>query len=156
MSEIKSIVVNEKTYRVQMMSVLDTIDLHVETVACMGGVFGKLASIFIDIKNNKKLPDGTFAELFSSIKPESIREIKKKVLAQVYTPENRILGDEMTIENWFSRPENKGDVWEVLVKATMELLGEYLPGFLRDIMTKGIAKATMAQLKSQNDSDERQ
>lgn len=152
----KSILVGGKEYKVQTLSVLDAIDLQIEFVSNCGGVVTQLISIFFDYKNGKKVSDDRFAELFKNINPQNIKPIKTKVLERVITPENRFLGDEAEIENWFSREENQGDVWEVLVKAASELLGEYLPSFLKQMTSTIGEKMTDAQSKFQKNSGRKQ
>ena len=150
MAEIKSILVNGKQYKVQMMSVLDTIDLQIETVSSLGGFISELAKIWVSAKNGENLKKQSFEMIFKGLNVEAIKPFKKKILAQVITPENQFLSDESEIEKWFGRPENRGDVWEVLVKATAELLGEYLPNFLREIVDQGMEKVQAAKFQSQN------
>lgn len=145
--KIKSILVGDKEYKVQMLSVLDSIDLQMEFITNCGAAIGQVVSIVMDFKKGKKIEDGRFAEIFKNIKAETLKPLKTKILERIITPENRILSDETEIERWFSLPENQGDVWEVLWKGAQELLGEYLPSFLKG-MTETIGeKMTETQLK---------
>lgn len=145
--KIKSILVGDKEYKVQMLSVLDSLDLQVEFVSNCGGLIAQGVSMFMDVKKGKEVSDERFAEMFKSINPQSLKPIKGQILARVITPENKFLSDESEIENWFGREENHGDVWEVLVKAAQMLLGEYLPSFLREVTSKIGEKMTEAQSK---------
>lgn len=154
MAEIKSILVNEKQYKVQMLSVLDTLDLHLDTISSVGGFLGKLALIWAEMQKGNQPPKEEITSIFDGISPEGLKTLKKRVLSQVITPENKFLSDEPSIEDWFSRPENRGDVWEVLVKSTIELLGEYAPNFLRDLAKKGLEKVSEKELKSQNNTEQ--
>lgn len=156
MAEIKPILVNGKQYKVQTLSVLDTIDLHVDAVESFGETIGKYFLMIADAQSGKVPSNEEMASVFNGLKSEKIKPFKKRILAQVVTPENKFLSDEMVIEDWFSRPENKQDVWEVLIKATQELLGEYLPNFLRDMANQGLEKATAGKLKSQENSEPRE
>lgn len=157
MAEMKSILVNGKQYKVQMLSVLDTIDLHLDTMSSLGGLLGKLAFIWTDVQNGKTLPKEEVTNLFQGIDPEHLKPLKKRVLGQVITPENRFLGDETEIERWFTQPENREDVWEVLVKSTIELLGEYAPSFLKEMTKIGMKKVSEAkESKSQESTEQTQ
>ena len=156
MAGMKSILVNEKQYKVQMLSVLDSLDLHLDVMTSLGGFLGKIALLWTDLQNGKTLGKDEVTSLFDGVSPEGLKILKKRVFSQVITPENKFLGDEATIEQWFSQEGNKQDVWEVLVKATIELLGEYAPGFLRDMAKNGLEKAKAEQLKSQNTTEKSQ
>lgn len=146
--KIKSILVGDKEYKIQMLSVLDSIDLQIEFVSNCGGLISQAISIFMDYKKGKDIDDSRLAELFKTINPETLKPIKQKVLARVITPDNRFLADETEIENWFGKPENQGDVWEVLIKGAHELLGEYLPSFLKGMTEQIGEKMTDLQSKS--------
>lgn len=150
--KVKSIQVNGKEYKVQMMSVLDSIDLQIEFLSNCGGLIGQAISIFTDFKKGKEIKDERIVELFKTINPESLKPIKTKVLARIITPENRFLSDEAEIESWFGRQENQGDIWELLIKGAVELLGEYLPSFLKGMTEKIGEKTTDEQSKSQTSS----
>ena len=156
MAEIDSILVNDKTYKVQGLSVLDTIDLHIDAIESFGEPLGKLALLIGDIKTGKVPTNDDFCSIFKGINAEKIKPFKKRILAQVITPTNQFLGDDVTIEQWFSKPENMDDVWEVLVKATEKLLGKYLPNFLREIASQMLVKATAKQSKSQENTENKQ
>lgn len=152
-AEIKSFIVNEHAYKVQMLPVLDTIDLHIEMVSSCGGFLSQAIALVLKYRQNGKIENGEIAEVFKGLKPESLKPIKKKVFAQVITSENQFLSDEVEIERWFSQKENRADVWEVLVKATGELLGEYMPSFLKELTTGMLEKAKAEQLAYQNSSE---
>lgn len=146
--KIKSILVGDKEYKIQMLSVLDSIDLQIEFVSNCGGLISQAMAIFMDYKKGKDIDDSRLAELFKTINPETLKPIKQKVLARVITPDNRFLADETEIENWFGKPENQGDVWEVLIKGAHALLGEYLPSFLKGMTEQIGEKMTDLQSKS--------
>ena len=145
--KVKSILVGDKEYKVQMLSVLDSIDLQIEFVSNCGGIIGQAIAIFMDYKNGKEIKDDRIAELFKNINPATLKPIKTKIFERIITPDNRFLSDEAEIEKWFSQPENKGDIWDVLLKGAKELLGEYLPSFLKGITDKIGEKMTEDQLK---------
>lgn len=144
MSAIEKIMVGEKTYSVQKLSVLDAIYFHAEAMHLLGDVVGKFLDIYTKSKTGGIVDLQEVGKAMASVDPEAIRIIQPKILAQVVTPENKFLGDEATIEEWFSRPGNESDVWEVTVKAGGVLLGEYLPRFLRDIVETMKATATQS------------
>ena len=150
--KIKSILVGDKEYKVQMLSVLDSLDLQVEFITNCGGPISQAVAMYMDVKKGKEVSDDRFAEIFKSINPQTLKPIKSKILSRVITPENKFLSDESEIENWFGREENHGDVWEVLVKAAQMLLGEYLPSFLKEVANQVGEKMTEAQLKFPNTS----
>lgn len=132
MAGIESIVVNEKTYKVQKLGVLDTLYLQAEILRCLGSSIGDIANV---IKNaGGKIGSVDMSELgsaLSKVNPEDLKTLEPKILSQVITPENKFLGDVVYLEEWFSRPDNAGDVWGVLIRAASVLLGEYLPRFLK-------------------------
>ena len=156
MAEMKSILINGKQYKVQTLSVLDTIDLHIDAIESFGETIGKFVLLMADAQNGKEPNNEELSSLCKGINAEKIKPFKKRILSQVITPENQFLSDEITIEQWFSRKENKEDVWEVLIKATNVLLGEYLPNFLRDMANQGLEKATAGKLKSQENTEPRE
>jgi len=152
MAEIKAIAINGKTYKVQTLSVLDTLDLHLDAVEAFGESVGKFALLLGDIKMGKQPTNDDFCSIFKGIDSSKIKPFKKRILAQVITPENNFLGDDVTIEGWFSRPENSEDVWPLLLKAMETLLGKYLPNFLRELTTKALEKAPAEKSTSQENS----
>ena len=148
MSAIEQIIVGDKTYKVQKLSVLDTVYFHAEAMHYLGDTVGKFLDIYVRIKNGEKLDIAEAGKALTSLDPEAIRAIQPKILRQVATPENKFLDNEMNIEEWFARPENSCDVWEVTVRAASVLLGEYLPRFLKQAM--GTMKATAESLSQTN------
>lgn len=135
-----------------MLSVLDSIDLQIEFVSNCGGIIGQSIAIFMDYKNGKEIKDDRIAELFKNINPATLKPIKTKIFERIITPDNRFLSDESEIEKWFSQPENKGDIWEVLLKGAQELLGEYLPSFLKGMTEEIGEKMTDNPLKFPNNT----
>lgn len=124
MSRIENIIVNDKTYKVQTMGVIDTFKLHLE----VGKHLGKVLEIIIECMERKSFSLPKIVDAFNSIeKTEAVVEIQKKVLAQVITPKNTFLSDVLAIETWFS--ENPHDLWEVFINALIVLVGEFLPNF---------------------------
>lgn len=145
MSAIEKIVVGEKNYSVQRLSVLDTVYFHAEAMHLLGDAAGKILDVYIKAQKRGNLDFEEVGMALSHIQPEAIRIIQPKILKQVITPENRFLDNEMAIEEWFSKPENIEDVWEVTIKAGAVLLGKYLPHFLQELLEPEKATAkTMA------------
>ena len=136
MAEIKQILVNEKTYKVQKLDVLETIYLHAEALHLMGDLAGSLLDIFFRFVKGENVELPELGTTLAKADPEAIRKLTPIILKQVITPENKFLSDPVEINAWFDRPENKGDVWEVIVYATGILLGEYLPDFLKGLIKK--------------------
>lgn len=134
MSEIEKIVIGEKTYSVQRLSVLDTIYFHAEAMHLLGDAAGKILDVYIKAHKKGSMDFEAAGNALARIEPEAIRIIQPKILKQVITPENKFLDNEMTIEEWFSKPENAADVWEVTIKAGAILLGKYLPRFLQEMV----------------------
>ena len=139
MAKIEKITVNGKIYQVQRMSVLDTLYFQAKILNALGAVIGDIAEIAnksrqsnedgrIDIGN---VDVSLIGAAISKVEPEKLKPIEKEILEHVITPTNKFLADEMIIETWFANPENTGDVWEVIVKGAIALLGEYLPPFLK-------------------------
>ena len=153
MAEIKSILVNGKQYKVQMLPVLDTIDLHLDALESFGEAIGKYILTIADIKAGRAVNNDEICSVLRLISSEKSKPLKTKILGQVITPENKFLSDPVAIEAWFSKPENKEDVWEVLIQATKELLGEYLPNFLRDLANQAPGKVEADKSKSQKSTD---
>ena len=154
MADIKTIQVGNNVYKVQGLSVLDTIDLHIDVVESLGETIGKFVLLLGDLKLGRNPSNEEFAAVFKGVNGEKIKPLKKRILAQVITPENKFLGDDVTIEQWFSKPENKADVWGVLYKAADVLLGEYMPDFLKNMTHQGMEKVTAQQeLKSQESGE---
>lgn len=151
MSAIEQIMVGEKTYKVQKLSVLDTIYFHAEAMHYLGDVIGRFLDIYVQIKKGKELDLAEAGKALTYVDPLAIRALQPKILKQVVTPENKFLDNEMEIENWFSRPENSGDVWDVTVKAGSVLLGEYLPRFLKE--TIGTMKTAATESLSQKNTE---
>ena len=136
MADIKPILVNEKTYKVQKLDVLETIYLHAEAMHLMGDLVGSLLDLFFRMMKGENVQLPELGTTLAKADPEAIKKLTPLIFKQVITPENTFLADAVTINEWFSRPENKDDVWEVLILATGTLLGEYLPAFLKGMITK--------------------
>jgi hypothetical protein len=151
MSAIEQIMVGEKTYKVQKLSVLDTIYFHAEAMHYLGDVIGRFLDIYVQMQKGKELDLAEAGKALTLIDPLAIRALQPKILKQVVTPENEFLDNEMKIEGWFSRPENSGDVWDVTVKAGSVLLGEYLPRFLKKMV--GTMKTTATESLSQKNTE---
>ena len=135
MAKIQQFVINDKTYKVQTLGVLDTLYFQAELVTSIGTSLGELAEILKKHKDNIGNTDiGELGCAIAKIDPEKLKKIQPKILAQVITPENEFLNDEISIEKWFGKDENAGDVWGVLIKAAGFILGEYLPNFFRDMI----------------------
>lgn len=133
MAQITSILVNNKTYKVQKLDVLETIYLHAEALHLLGDLVGSLLEIWVRVANNENVNVKELGTTLAKADPEAIKKLAPKIYAQVITPENTILGSQDQMESWFSKKENKADPWEVLVKAGAVLLGEYLPDVLKKI-----------------------
>jgi hypothetical protein len=130
-NSINSIIINKKTYKVQKLDVMETLYLHAEAMHLMGDLLGNLLELYVRLLNKEKVDIQELGTCLAKADPHAIRILAPKIYAQVITPENQFLSDASAVENWFSRKENKADVWEVLVKAANVLLGEYLPEFLK-------------------------
>lgn len=150
MSAIEQIIVSDKTYKVQKFSVLDTVYFHAEAMHLLGDVVSQFLDIFVRTQKGENLDVSEIGKALTHLDPEAIRKIQPKILKQVATPENKFLDNEMAVEDWFSRPENSGDVWEVTIKAGSVLLGEYLPRFLKE--TTGTMKTAVESLSQKNTS----
>lgn len=155
--EFKNILIGDKKYKVEILSVLDSIDFQIEFAKGLGGFIGKIGAAWATIQNGKEVGNGFLDTLFDGIDAQTVKSLKKKVFAQVITPENKFLNDDVYIQEWFSRDENKGDVWTVLKDATAILLGEYTPKFLEDLMKAGQERISAIQekLSSQKSSEKK-
>lgn len=143
MSGIESFVVNNKTYKVQKLGVLDSLYFQAELLHGLGESIGEIIDLYIKASGDSgKIDAGKFGGALARISPDTLKKIQPKILAQVITPENRFLSDAIEIENWFSKDDNRGDVWEVLFKSGKILLGEYLPNFVRGESQKEKAKTS--------------
>lgn len=125
MGDFSKITINKHVYKVESYSVMDAVMFHLDFVSKFGGLLAGLTKIVTE--KNKKVDDTDFIALFSSIKPEETKQIINQVLQRVITPENVRLDNELSIQDWFSQPENSHELWLVVVAAMVELLGEQLP-----------------------------
>ena len=154
MSAIEKIVVGEKTYSVQELSVLDTIYFHAEAMHLLGDAVGKFLDVYVQAKKGGNIDLQELGKAFTAIDPEAIRILQPKILRQVATPENKFLDNEMAVEAWFSQPDNAGYVWELTLKAGGILLGKYLPRFLKEMVDAMKAAATtMTKSPSQTNTE---
>jgi len=143
MQGIESLVVNNKTYKVQKLGVMDSLYFQAELLHILGASLGEIFDLFIKARgDSSKVDAGAFGAALAQINPDALKKIQPKIFQQVITPENKFLGDAIEVENWFSRDENRGDVWEVLIKAGKILLGEYLPSFVIGEHQKEMTKAS--------------
>lgn len=147
---IKDILVGEKKYKVETLSVLDTIDFQIEFAKGLGGLIGKLGAAWVTTQNGKELGNEFLDTLFDGVNIETIKPLKKKIFSQIITPENKYLSDESYLQEWFSREENKEDVWEVLKAGAVALLGEYTPKFLKEMMKAGQKRISAMQTPSKS------
>jgi hypothetical protein len=123
MSDLKEIEVNGKRYHVEKMSVKDTLQMQVVFVSTFGGSLGGLVEMFKE--DSKASKEEVFQSIFSTIDPNKTTKIFDSVFARVITPTNEYLKNAAIFEQWFK--ENPDDLWFVLGKAIVALLGEYLP-----------------------------
>jgi hypothetical protein len=138
MADIIPIIVNDKTYKVQKLEVLDTIYFHAEVLHSMGDMVGLLLDFYFRLskekENEEKVDIKELGPILSKTDPEAIKKFAPLVFKQVITPTNKFLNDAPTVEEWFSQDNNKADVWPVLIKASGIILGEYLPDFLKGLI----------------------
>ena len=78
MSAIEKIVVGEKTYSVQELSVLDTIYFHAEAMHLLGDVVGKFLDVYVQAKNGGNIDLQELGKAFTAIDPEAIRILQPK------------------------------------------------------------------------------
>ena len=133
---IESFIVSEKTYKVQTLDVLSTIALHVEVMHSLGTIITEVINILADISTGKEAKSADLGIALTKLDPAVVQKLQRTILAQVITPDNRFLSDPVVVEEWFSKPENADDVWEVLVKGGQALLGKHLPRFVRTRIEK--------------------
>lgn len=137
MSGIESFVVNNKTYKVQKLGVLDSLYFQAELLHGLGESIGEIIDLYMKASGDSgKIDAGKLGGALARVSPDTLKKIQPKILSQVITPENKFLADAIEIENWFSKDDNRGDVWEVLFKSGKILLGEYLPSFVRGASQK--------------------
>jgi len=129
---IENILVNGKTYKVQKLDVLSTIYMHVDFLHILGPSLTQAIAVLADLQKGKEVNPADVGYALSKLDPDVVKGLQTKVLAQVITPDNRFLGDPVTIEDWFSKPENNADVWSVFGMALKVLLGEHLPSFMKN------------------------
>lgn len=142
MARIENIIVNNKTYKVQTLGVLDSLYFQAKVVHALGSSVGELFELYYKAKTLGDIDAGELGASLSKINPDALKSIQPEILKQTITPENKFLEDQQYLEEWFSRPENTGDVWEVMYKGALVLLGEYRPNFLRgNLQTKTEAPA---------------
>ncbi len=155
---IKDILIGEKRYKIEILSVLDSIDFQIEFTKGLGGLIGKIGAAWATAQNGKEVSKEFLDTLFDGVNVETIKPLKKTIFKQIFTPENKCLSDEAYLQEWFSREENKEDVWTVLQSGAVALLGEYTPKFLKDLMNEGQKRisAMQTQLASQNDTASKQ
>lgn len=130
---IENILVNGKTYKVQKLDVLSTIYMHVDFMHILGPALTQAIAVLADLQKGKDINPEDIGYALAKLDPDVVKGLQIKVFAQVITPDNRFLNDPVTIEDWFSRPENSSDVWEVFVWGLKVLLGEHLPSFMKKI-----------------------
>lgn len=129
---IENILVNGKTYKVQKLDVLSSIYMHVDFLHILGPSLTQAIAVLADLQKGKEVNPADVGYALSKLDPEVVKGLLVKVFAQVVTPDNRFLSDPVTIEEWFSKPENSEDVWELFAKALKALLGEHLPSFIKN------------------------
>ena len=84
MADIKTIQVGKNVYKVQGLSVLDTIDLHIDVVESLGETIGKFVLLLGDLKLGRNPSNEEFAAVFKGVNGEKIKPLKKRILA--WTP----------------------------------------------------------------------
>ena len=135
--EFSSFVVNGKTYNVRNLSVFEALTFHLEFVHAMGGFLGSAGALLLDSglttgkgkkgAETKKITPEMIAGVLEQLKPEEANKLIEKVLKRVITPEQMLLDNQASIQDWFGRPENAPDLWLVVINGMFTLLGEYLP-----------------------------
>lgn len=142
--EFSSFIVNGKTYNVRNLGVIEAINFHLEFVYSMGGFLGSAASLLLDSglttgkgkkgAETKKITPEMIAGVLGQLKPEEANKLIEKVLKRVITPEQMLLDNQASIQDWFGRPENAPDLWLVVFNGMFALLGEYLPSTIRTVV----------------------
>jgi len=149
MSKIENMIINNKTYKVQTLGVIETFILHLEVGKYLGSAIDTFMENVSKAQKGEQVTLGDILKIFQQIEnPEFISALQKKVFAQVITPKNTFLGDPLAIEEWFS--ENPADLWEVFVKGLFVLVGEFLPSFANGMLNKTAAET---ESSSQNVTD---
>lgn len=147
MSKIENIIVNDKTYKVQTLGVIESFQLHLEVGKYLGPAIDAFFGNIEKAQRGEQITITNILKIFEKI--EDIRAvplIQKKVFAQVITPKNTFLSDSVAIEEWFA--DNKSDLWEVFIKALFVLVGEYLPNFANGMPNKPAAEAEASSQKN--------
>ena len=84
MSSIENIIVNNKTYKVQTLGVLDTLYLQAELVHALGPSIGNIVDILTKAKGNiGNIDAGEIGVALSKIEPETIKKLQTKILSQI-------------------------------------------------------------------------
>ena len=141
MGEFSSFIVNGKTYNVRNLSVIEALSFHLEFVHSMVGFLGSAASLLLDSglttgkgkkgAETRKITPEMIAGVLGQLKPEEANKLIEKVLKRVITPEQMLLDNQASIQDWFGRAENAPDLWPVVFNGMFALLGEYLPSTIR-------------------------
>lgn len=149
MGDFSKITINNHVYKVESFSVMDAVMYHLEFLSKFGGLLAGLTTIVTE--KNKKVDDMEFMRMFASINPEETQKIINKVLQRIITPENVRLDNELSIQDWFSKPENSHEFWLVVGSAMVELLGEQLPATLNSAVV-GLKSLAAGLSTSQTDT----
>lgn len=130
---MKEIIVNGKTYHVEEMSVRETLSFHVEVMTTFGSSIGTVFSLAIhSSKGDEYDIADSMSAAFGKIEPTKCDKIIDKILSRTITPTNEYLRDPRVLQEWFSA--NPQDLWIVITKALIALVGEYFPtSILKDV-----------------------
>lgn len=123
---MKEIDVNGRTYHIEEMGVRETLTFHVEVMTTFGSSIGTVLSLAIhSAKGDEYDVADSMSAAFSKIEPAKCDKIIDKILSRTITPTNEYLKDPRVLQEWFSA--NPQDLWVVITKALVALVGEYFP-----------------------------
>ena len=130
---MKEIEVNGKIYQIEEMSVRETLSFHVEVMTTFGSSIGTVLSLAIhSAKGEEYDVADSMSAAFGKIEPAKCDKIIDKILSRTITPTNEYLKDPRVLQEWFSA--NPQDLWIVITKALIALVGEYFPtSILKDV-----------------------
>jgi hypothetical protein len=132
-SELMSFTVNNRTYHVDTMPPNVAFDLNWDVAAALAPLIASGQS--------KAAGGTTITAILGEVTPglgDSLREICKRAVKYVITPDNTYLRDEATFNKWFS--EHPEDLMAVPVMAVREIARNFLQPALA-IVTRAIGFA---------------
>lgn len=138
--------VGENNYTVELFNPMDGMAFGIDVSAALGPALSGVYEATREGGDASKV----FEAFSTALRTGDFKGIFKRTFAQCYTPENARLSNEVEFNRWFRK--YPGDMYELAVRATFELVKDFFPSQLATIASAFTAKLNTLQTQTQSPS----